>query len=674
MLDPAAGTLTFPVSAIRIAIDDYKKRFGKGSIKFLIKNQILKNFIAFELMMASYVIGHLKIAYLLSEYGYKLDETERFKLYLTNTLEIDELLHSDLPLFSSFSDESHLATKIKKDKPIMVIIGNPPYSGISDNKGEWILNQISEYKKVNGAPLGEKNPKWLQDDYVKFIRFAQWKIDQAGGGILGYITNHSWLDNPTFRGMRSSILNTFDEIYILNLHGSTLKKEVTPKGGKDENVFDIQTGVSITLAIKGNVPNGRKVYYSDLWGLREEKYNWLEKNDVTTTDWKTINPSNPNYFMVSKDEKNLAHYQIFTKITDIFPISSVGIVSGRDDFVIDFEKQSLETRIRIFVDMINSDDFIKDAYNLKDKPASNWSVKTARDKLKNDPQWEVNFAKILYRPFDERWIFYHDSLIGRTRKKVMKNMFKENLGFLYTRPQSPTYDFFVLASDKIIDQCVVGNKSAGGGISYLAPLYIYSAEEKQSDIFNDQEKSNIASRIFKILTITYKNTILPEEIFYYIYAVLYSNTYKQKYKEFLKTDFPRIPFTKDYQIFKTLVKIGHQLVNLHLLKSSELDNPIAKFQGRNGNKVEKREYVENDKRIYINNSQYFSSIESDVWNYYIGGYQILDRWLKDRKGRSLSSEDVKHYCKVATVLSKTIEIQGDIDNLYPNVEKNLINI
>lgn len=250
VLDPAAGTLTFPAQAIQLAVDEYREKYGTGNLKGLIKDHILKNFYAFELMMAPYAVGHLKIDFLLENLGYKLGEDERFNLYLTNTLESKDLEKSQLPGLETLSQESELAGQVKREIPIMVIMGNPPYSGVSENKGEWIVEKIKDYRQIKGEDLGERNPKWLQDDYVKFFRFAQWKIEQAGAGILGFITNHAWLDNPTFRGMRYSLMQTFDEIYILNLHGSTLKKERTPEGGKDENVFDIQPGVAITFLIK----------------------------------------------------------------------------------------------------------------------------------------------------------------------------------------------------------------------------------------------------------------------------------------------------------------------------------------------------------------------------------------------------------------------------------------
>lgn len=693
VLDPASGTLTFPAEAIRLAIEETKNKYGEGSIQSLIKDHILKNFYAFELMMAPYAIGHLKIGFVLDEYGYRLKDNERFNLFLTNTLDFTkEDPNKFIFIEQTLAKESQEALKVKEEVPIMVVMGNPPYSGQSENKGKWITEQIEEYKKVNGEPLGEKNPKWLQDDYVKFIRFAQWKIEKSENGILGFITNHAWLDNPTFRGMRSSILNTFDEIYILNLHGSTLKKEKTPKGGKDENVFDIQPGVAIILAIKNKSLKEKKVFYTDLWGLREEKYQWLNKFDFETTNWKAINPSNPHYFLVQKDEKSLVHYQKFSKITDVFPVNSVGVVTGRDDFVIDFDRQPLETRIRAFRDTNESEEFIKTAYKLKDKPASNWYVAKAREKLRKDSNWEKNFAKILYRPFDERWIFYNPAVVERGRENVMQHLLKPNIALLIKRQQKQEFSY-ALVSDKLTESCVFESAYANNTV---LPLYLYNDEEKQQrTIFDGQEKldiegaqhtlrankgkspninwGNLPAFCSILQSFTSKltgNFIQPTEaIFYYIYAILYSNVYRQKYQEFLKIDFPRVPFTQDCNLFKALAQRGEQLVNLHLLESKELENPSVKFYGRGNNSAEKREW-RND-QIWINEKQYFYPVREEIWKYYIGGYQVLDKWLKDRKGRTLSSEDIKHYCKVATAISKTIKIQKEIDKLYPKVEKTL---
>ncbi len=680
VLDPAAGTLTFLAETAKLAVDEFVAKYGEGGRKNFIKDHILKNFYAFELMMAPYAIGHLKMSFLLEELGYRLQKDDRVKLYLTNTLEMEELPETKLPGMSSLSEESHLAGKVKKEQPILVILGNPPYSGHSSNIGEWISSEIKTYHHVDGKPLGEKNPKWLQDDYVKFIRFAQWKIDQAGEGLVGLITNHSYLDNPTFRGMRQSLMTTFDEMHILDLHGNSLKKEKCPDGSKDENVFDIQQGVAVALFVKRK---GLKkgISHSELWGVREDKYKWLNKNDIRSTRWKKISPKSEFFLFKPRDEKLSAVYEKYQKITDIFPVNSVGIVTSRDDFVIAFDKDKLRRRVLQFKDKKMPDEIIGQTYGLKDK--ANWKLKTAREAVMKDDDWEKAFAKILYRPFDERHIYYHDAVIERSRKEVMQHMLQENFGITFTRPQSPTFAFSVLVSDCLIDQCVVGNKSAGGGISYIAPLFHYRQKEKAKKrsfgsammLFEPEaeygvKKPNLSAEIVERLTNAYKKTSSPEEIFYYIYAVLYSETYRTKYAEFLKIDFPRVPFTKDYKLFKKMSEYGNRLVNLHLLKSQELDSPIARFQG-DGGRVEKPKY-DDAGRVYINKEQYFEGISKEVWSYQIGGYQVCDKWLKDRKERILTLDEIQTYCRIATAINKTIEIQKAIDEGYGDIENQLL--
>jgi predicted helicase len=688
VLDPAAGTLTFLAEASKLAVEEFISKYGEGGKENLIREQILKNFHAFELMMAPYAVGHLKMSFLLEELGYRLKKDDRFKLYLTNTLEMEELAQTELPGMVSLSEESHSAGKVKKEQPILVILGNPPYSGISANRGKWIDDLLKKgytrtdgtkddgYYRVDGNPLGERNPKWLQDDYVKFIRFAQWKIDQAGEGILGFITNHSYLDNPTFRGMRQSLMDSFNQIYILDLHGNSLKKERCPDGSKDENVFDIQQGVAIALFIKHRPEfvegkkgekEGCKIYHSEIWGLREHKYNWLLENNIKTTNWLKISPKSEFYLFIPRDEELFELYEKYPKITDIFPVNSVGIVTARDSFVIDFNKEALKRRIRMFRDEKMPDEIIRQTFNLKDK--SNWKLKKARERIRKEENWEDSITQILYRPFDVKWIFYHDEVVERSRKEVMLHMVRGNLGVITARSNRSFEMNHFFCSDKVMEtKC--GESTTQ---SYLFPLYLYPEIDKKllSQVERPEKREpNIDPDLCRVLYKVYKKEPIPEEIFYYIYSVLYSNTYRKKYAEFLKIDFPRVPFIKNYKLFCKMGEYGKRLVNLHLLKSNELDQPIAKFQGKGNNKVEKVKYEQG--RVYINNEQYFNSISPEVWQYQIGGYQVCDKWLKDRKGRTLSLDDIKHYCKVVTALKKTIEIQEKIDIVFPDIEKEII--
>ena len=686
LLDPAGGTLTFPAEAIKQAVEEYVKKYGEGGKNNLIKNQILRNFYAFELMMAPYAIGHLKISFILEELGYRLQEDERFKLYLTNTLEMEDIEQISIPGLSSLSEESHLAGKVKKQEPILVILGNPPYSGISSNKNEWTERLLKEnidgaqsYYIVDDKPLGEKK-LWLQDDYVKFLRFAQWKIHKAGKGIVGMITNHSYLDNPTFRGMRQSLMKTFNEIYILDLHGNSLKKETTPDGGKDENVFDIRQGVAIALFIKQESKTGCKVYYADLYGLRQEKYNRLEEHNFETCGYKEIKPLSPWFFFIPRHTAGIKHYLDWPKINEIFPVNITGIVTARDSFVIGFSKNEIKNRIMQFRNLSLPDEVIRDAYKLKD--TRGWKLSNARKDFANDDNWNTYYQKILYRPFDIRDIYYTPKMVDWGRPEYMRHMLQgENLGLITPRQ-------FKERPGALITENIIGHKTVSAyDINYLFPLYLYPKEneskkrdtgkaimiifEPEKKYGKTEKKPNIAPQIFEKLEKAYGKKPAPEEILNYIYAIFYSNTYREKYAEFLKIDFPRVPFTKDYELFQKMAALGKRLVDLHLLKSNELDTTVAKYQGTGGNDtIEKIQYKEKEQQVYINKDKYFEGVAPKIWNYYIGGYHVMQKYLKDRKGMRM--EDPRHYVLIATAIKKTIDIQEKIDVIYPDIEEKSI--
>ncbi|MBU4509980.1 N-6 DNA methylase, partial [bacterium] len=670
LLDPAGGTLTFPAAAIHLAAKEFTTKYGEGGLHHWIKNHILQDFYAFELMMAPYAIGHLKIGFILDELSYNLADDERFKLYLTNTLEMEEIKQISIPGVSSLSEESHLAGKVKKEQPILVILGNPPYSGISSNVNEWTEKLLKEdidgcqsYYKVDGEPLGEKK-LWLQDDYVKFLRFAQWKIQKSGFGIVGMVTNHSYLDNPTFRGMRQSLMKTFDEIYILDLHGNSLKRETTPEGGKDENVFDIRQGVAIALFVKNKEKKESLIYQADLYGLRQEKYNWLDQNVFNIENYEKIKPLSPWYFFVPRNTSHIQRYLKWKKINEIFPINVTGIVTARDNFVIAFDKSEIKNRMLQFKNLTLPDEIVKDTYKLKD--TRSWKLSLARNKLSEDKNWDTYYQKILYRPFDIRYIYYTEIMVDWGRPKYMRHMLEENIALITPRQYKEEPGAF-------ITQNIIGHKTVSAyDINYIFPLFIYP-DEKNKNLFNHtqtKKEPNIPRFIFEKLNKSYDRKITPEEIFYYIYGIFYSNIYRETYAEFLKIDFPRVPFTSDYDLFLEMGKFGKELAALHLLKSSELDSPIAKYQGSGDNdRIEKVTYKEDEQRIYINKEKYFEGVTPEVWNYHIGGYQVLCKYLKDRKDRMM--DDAPRYCRIVTALYKTIELQKQIDNIYPEIEKNL---
>jgi len=664
VLDPAAGTMTFPATAVRVAAETYKAKYGDGSLDSWIKGHVLRDFYAFELMMAPYAIGHLRMGTLLTELGYTMSPDDRFKLYLTNTLDVSTAEQNPIPGLSPLADESHMAEAVKTTQPVLVIMGNPPYSGTSSNKGTWISARIDDYKKVDGKPLGEKNPKWLQDDYVKFIRFAQWKIDQAGEGVLGFITNHSYLDNPTFRGMRQSLMTSFDQLHVLNLHGNSLKKEKSPDGSKDENVFDIMQGVAIVLAVKRNgIPKG--IWYSDLWGDRDAKYAILGDGQMTETSWKELTPRGDRYLFVPQDATLAAEYEQWPKVTEILPMGSVGVVTARDDFAVGFDTAVLKNRLEMFFNSDVRDEELRESLGLKD--TGTWKLARAREEIRKDPHRMESVVPILYRPFDMRWFIYHDAIIERARRDVMSQLLpaSRNLAIVVPRRVETKGDWqHCFIADAPVDHVAVSLKT----IDTVLPLFRFNTDEgstKPKDNMRAVDawagSPNVDRTIWDSLgsNLGFKPT--PEQLFGYVYAVLYSPAYRKRYAEFLKSDFPRIPFTKDGDTFLKLAGLGQQLIDLHLMRSPELDNPISRFCGKGDGAIKKVEYDADRGRISINPTQYFDGVTPELWSYQIGGYQVLAKWLKDRRSRFLTSADTIHYSRIVTVLSKTIAVQTAID-------------
>jgi predicted helicase len=668
ILDPATGTATF----LYMAINEIRQAFAgqEGMWNDYVAGKLLKRIFGFELLMAPYAVAHLKLGLLLQETGYKFQSDERLGVYLTNTLD-EAIKHSETLFARWISEEANAAARVKKDEPIMVVLGNPPYSGHSANKGEWARQLVERYKTVDGKPLGEKNPKWLQDDYVKFLSFGQWRIERTGQGVLGFITNHSYLDNPTFRGMRQSLMNTFTDIYVLNLHGNAKKKEVAPDGSKDENVFDIQQGVAICLLVKEPGKTGpARVNYADLWGLREGKYQSLGEADISVTEWESLEPDSPYYLFVKRDNTDFAEYMKCWKVTDVFPVNSVGIVTSRDDFVFDFDDKALRNRIEVFRQTSLSDDEIRGKYELKENKS--WKLSEARTEIRKDDVFEKAFNKCLYRPFDIRPLFYHKAVIERSRLEVMRHMLAgEDIGLCANREVNGDFHH-ILCSRDLINDCTVSLQTRER--TYLFPLYLYPAEgEMQFD--GGHRRPNLNPEFIKAVSdklgLTFiedgrgdlSETFGPEDIFNYAYAVFHSPTYRTRYAEFLKIDFPRLPLTSDKGLFKALAAKGAELIALHLMESPVLNNLITGYPVTGSNEVEKVTYDDNNQRVYINKTQYFEDVPPEVWEFHIGGYQVCQKWLKDRKGRTLTYDELTHYQKVMVALRETMRLMEEIDDL-----------
>jgi len=646
ILDPAVGTGTFISAVIRIIYEGILKSGQKGRWPKYVHNDLLPRIHGFELMMAPYTIAHLKLALAFKETGFK-HFNRRLGIYLTNSLEESvkqQELFNAFGLAESIAEESKEASIIKNKTPIMVVIGNPPYSGESSN-AQYTDHDVYKVEPTGGK-LQERNSKWLNDDYVKFFRFTESMVEKSGEGIVAMITAHGYIDNPTFRGMRWHLMKTFDEIYVLDLHGNANKKEKAPDGSQDKNVFNIKTGVSIFFGIKKKDSKSdlAKIYKADLFGKRRVKFEYLNKNIISSVKWKQIAPISPNYEWVISDEKKLKEYNKGFSINELFPISSVGIVTSRDKFIIDSDKNTLKERLQSFL-RCQSTQEAKAKFNLKEN--KKWKIKNVL-KHKFD---EKNIIPINYRPLDAKFIYFHDDFIERSRKHIMVNLFSQNIGLVARRqmPEDRTSYFFI--SKLIMADGYI--RSDNKGSESIFPLYIYQKNGHKKPNLNKK----IVDEVEKII-----GKISLKNLFDCIYAILHSPNYRKKYQEFLKTDFPRIPYPKNNKSFKNLAKLGKELRQLHLLESPKVNKFITTYPETGSDTVEKPVYKNGN--VYINEKQYFGNVPEVAWNFYIGGYQPAQKWLKDRKGKTLTNSDIEHYQKIIVVLTETEKIMGRINQIF----------
>ncbi|MCZ2206826.1 type ISP restriction/modification enzyme [Cylindrospermopsis raciborskii] len=678
ILDPACGTGTFLLWICQLIYQRFQESpaaLTEGLVdkswSGYVEERLLPRIFGFELLMSPYAIAHLKIGLFLQETGYKFDGGKRLGVYLINTLEDITLreetqqLSLNIPQMEQLiAEEAKAGARVKKEEPIMVVIGNPPYSGHSENNNPWIKELVNHYYFVDGKPLGEKNPKWLQDDYVKFIRFAQWRIDKSGQGVLAFISNHGFLDNPTFRGMRQHLIDSFNGIYIYDLHGNSKKKESDIDGGKDENVFDIQQGVTISLAIKAE---DKYINHSHLYGLREYKYNTLTENTVNTTKFSEVKPKSEFYLLIPQNTDLFTEYEQFLKITDIMTVNSVGIVTARDKLTI---QDGPEEVWNIVTDFINLDvEEAREKYNLGED-TRDWKVSFAQEDIRKSNLNKDNISPILYRPFDRKFTYYTGKSRGficMPRPEVMRNMlFSENLALITCRQQSQKNCWNLCSvSTEIIESCVISNKTKE--INYLLPLYLYP-DTNQPQELQQKKRPNFSEEFLKKIEINLGYLPTPETIFYYIYAIFHSPTYRTRYAEFLKIDFPRVPLTRNNNLFCQLAECGEQLVALHLMKSPKLNNLITQFTPNGGNQIVDAGHPKYTQNAVVINKKgdKFVGVPEEVWNFYIGGYQVCQKWLKDRKGRTLTDDDIQHYQRVVIALQQTIKLMRSIDQTIPN--------
>ncbi len=674
ILDPATGTGTFLAEVVKHI---HKKFEGQQGIwSKYVTNDLIPRLNGFELLMASYAMAHLKMDMLLTETGYKPTDEQRFRIFLTNSL---EEAHPDTQtLFSSWlSDEADQANAIKRDAPVMVVMGNPPYSVSSSNKSKWIESLTADYKK----DLNERNIQPLSDDYIKFIRFGQHFIDKNGSGILAYISNNSFIDGIIHRQMRKHLLESFDKIYVLDLHGNAKKKEVCPDGSADQNVFDIMQGVSINIFVKTNKKNQTdlgEIFHYDLQGKRDLKYDFLNRNSLKSFKWNELEIKNPDYYFVNKNFEGISDYERGFKLDELFLNNISGIQSGRDKLFIDSDKFALSNRIKHLLNEKLDNNFINE-YNINDSSSYNLIDRIKKCKFDESKIIETN-----YKPFQKYYIYYDNVLLKRSFYSVFKNIInQENLGLCLMRSQVNVIDFkTIFISKNVIDLNFYGFQT------YSFPLYLYQETTTQTSLLDEVIRTpnlnmEIVNEIAKKLGIPFvaekpetqnsqpETVFAPIDILDYIYAVLHSPSYREKYKEFLKIDFPRVPYPEALPKFQTLAKLGSRLRQIHLLESEVLDKLITQYPN-DGDNIVGKTYYENNK-VYINYDktsplgieglQFFANVPEIAWNFYIGGYQPAQKWLKDRKDRELSYDDIRHYQKIIVALTETNRLMKEIDKI-----------
>jgi len=626
ILDPATGTGTFLAEVVRKIYSGMENQ--KGAWQNYVEEHLLPRLNGFEFMMAPYAVAHLKLDMVLAQTGYKAKQDKRLRIFLTNSLE--ECDHDTGTLFAQWlAQEANEANLVKRDTPVMVMMGNPPYSVSSSNKSAWIQNLLNDYKKN----LNERNIQPLSDDYIKFIRLGHYYVEKNGEGILAYISNNSFIDGIIHRQMRKALMETFDEIYILDLHGNTRKKETALDGSKDENVFDIMQGVSINIFVKkkqNDVQNDSschsrldrespsslaKVYHYEIFGKRFEKYAFLGKTSFNDIPWKELTPQAPQYFFVPKDFSVQIEYEKGFKIDELIKINTTAVATYDDKNLVSFHSFDTST-----------------SYNY------------------------------LYRPFDMLWINYDLNKVARHRFEIMKNfIIGPNIGLIAVRNNRDLADTYFI-SKYLVDKTIISPKDNAN----IFPLYLYPTEGEEK--LGETRKPNLDEKIWRKIDKCTKLETTPEQVFDYIYGVLHTPSYREKYREFLKIDFPRIPYPENKAEFERIVAIGNKLRKLHLME--DIPPQATSFDIEGDNVVTDVKYAkeipgqagnDNCGKVYINKTQYFANVPELAWNFYIGGYQPAQKWLKDRKNRTLTYDDISHYRKIIAILIETHKLMQKLD-------------
>ena len=694
ILDPAVGTATFLVEVIDVIYRHLKTKWDRGGFKEMpelpatsfprqpadfseywnqyVALSLLPRLHGFELMMAPYAIAHMKIGLKLWETGYRFAADERAHIYLTNSLEPPSDIQRDLPTLSpALAHEAQAVNEVKRKKRFTVVIGNPPYANFGQlNRIPFILQLLNDYKQG----LNEKKIN-LDDDFIKFIRLSQYLLGQTGTGVFGMITNNTYLDGVTHRQMRSVILESFNIVRILNLHGSSMRSDVSPDGSVDENVFDIKQGVGISMFSNARIESGdHRIEYADLWGSRTAKYEALLTKSVRSVKPLPIAAVKPYFFFVPKDSVNEEEYNAYRSLRECFVTFQNGIKTDRDDLFVAFTAPDLKARIETFFSAAGIQSPFKEEFRIQN--SSSYDILARRRNSKFDIKC---IHQCVYRVLDTRWLYYSRNITSRPASDVMQHMLHPNRCLLVSKQQARTGFQHVFCAGGISDHSVLSLTSRE--ITSVFPLYLYTPDPFSFDVTRHksgvqsslQRRPNFAAGFLHALSRQLRlsqegefglpRTISPETVFSYFYAVLHSPSYRSRYAEFLKIDFPRLPLTGNLELFRALATLGGELVALHLLESPKLGKLMTEFIGDGKKDVVKGypDYV--DKTVWINDNQGFKGVPEPIWNFHVGGYQVCQKWLKDRRGRTLSKTDITHYQKIVVALSETIRLMKEIDKL-----------
>ena len=698
ILDPATGTGTFLVEVIDLIhntmIEKWKAE-GHGKTEVLalwndyVPMYLLPRLHGYELLMAPYAIAHLKIGLKLYETGYRFASAERARVYLTNALEPAGDGQLALDLLPALAHEAEAVNEIKRKQRFTVVIGNPPYAGISSNMQPVVRESIDPYRYVDSLPIQEKGAlqfeKNLNEDYVKFVRFSESLIEQSVG-VVGLITNNGYLESVTLRGLRSHLLDTFSRLHFLDLHGDADKREKTADGRPDKNVFDIKKGVAIALLYRSRVTHsGEKglAYLCDLRGERGEKSEWLSRESVRSVQWMALQPKYDRYNFAVEDAVLGAEYETHISVADLFDINSTGFESGRDEVLTAFTRKELHTKLRAFCD--GSAQVVRKQFSVE----KGWGATLfeARGEILTDPDFEARFREFLFGPFDIRWCFYRKDLLKTNSFSAGKHLcYGANRALVVMRQVSIDAPF----THAGVSRHIVNNRcfySTKGKASYF-PQYLYSGESDlvygEGEFVGTNLKGEIARQFAEALGLEWtekgagdaQRCLSAVDLFDFAYAILHSNQYRERYGTFLKRDFPRLPRTDNLDLFRKLVRLGGELVGLHVMESRKLSRSVETYTGPRNPEVGRVGW--SDGTVWLDAGKTnareghratkpgtigFQGVPEGIWDFHIGGYQVCYKWLKDRKGRTLSDEDIAHYQKIVVALNETIRIMSEIDEV-----------